>query len=412
MHFRDTIRLSYKSISINKGRAALTMLGIIIGVASVILMISVGGGAQRYILSQVASFGSDLIFIRNGPGDGKQSSGPPTTAVKQVLTLENYDKIKQQSWVMAVGAYVYSSLVVEYSGANYTTQVAGCTESDMSIFNTELEGGSFLSSDMVDSATHDAVLGHDIAHDLFGNEDPVGKRIKIKKDSYRVIGVVKPAGTRFFTNLDRQVYVPVSTLMRQLNIERLQFVTVKIGKTNPNDAKERLRILIREQNKLDNPTGDLAKDDFFIASQEDTMERAGVIGTVLQVLLSSIAAISLVVGGVGIMNIMYVSVTERTREIGLRKAIGAKRSDILKQFLYEAIMISVFAGILGALAGLVVSWLGLYALSKYQSGWSFTMPWNGMALGFGVSAAIGIIFGYFPARTAAKLSPIEALRYE
>jgi putative ABC transport system permease protein len=412
MRFRDTLRLSYRSLTVNKWRAALTMLGIVIGVASVILMIAVGRGAERYILSQVASFGSDLLFIRNGPGDGKQGAGPPTKGIKQVLTFDNYKKIKQQPWVTAAGAYVYSSLVVTYAGSSYISQIAGVTESDISIFNTELDSGDFFTSNSIDSAVHDAVLGSDIASDLFGNENPIGKQIKIKKDSYRVIGVMKPAGTRFFTNLDRQVYVPVTTLMRQLNVERLQFITVKIGKTNPEVAKDKLRIIIREQNNLDNPTGDLSKDDFFIASQEDVQQRAGVIGTVLQVLLTSIAAISLIVGGVGIMNIMYVSVTERTREIGLRKAIGARRSDILKQFLYEAIMISGFAGVIGALVGLAASWLSLYILSRYQSGWSFEMPWKGMALGFSVSAAIGIVFGYLPARKAAKLNPIEALRYE
>ncbi len=410
MRIRDTLKMSFAGLTVNKSRAALTMLGIIIGVASVILMISVGRGAENYILSQVASFGSDLIFIRNGPGDGKQAGPPEVT--KQVLTMNDFRKIKSQSWVTAAGANVYSSLVVTYAGANFTTQIAGVTESEPVIFSTEVQDGAFITSDDVDSAARVVVLGHDIADSLFGNEEPVGKNIKLKDQSYHVIGVMKPAGTKFFTNLDREVYVPVTAIMQQLNIERLQFITVKIGKTPPADAQERIRILLRDENKLDNPTGDLSKDNFFVATQEDTMQRAGVIGTILQVLLTSIAAISLVVGGVGIMNIMYVSVTERTREIGLRKAIGAKRTDILRQFLYEAVMISVFAGILGALAGLVASWLGLLILSKYQSGWSFEMPWSGMALGFGVSAAIGIIFGYFPARKAASLNPTEAMRYE
>jgi putative ABC transport system permease protein len=200
--------------------------------------------------------------------------------------------------------------------------------------------------------------------------------------------------------------------MTQLNMEKLQFMSVKTGTVATNEAKERIRIILRESHRIDNPTGDLSKDDFFIASQEDTAERAGMIGTILSVLLSSIASISLVVGGVGIMNIMYVTVTERTREIGLRKAIGARGQDILRQFLYEAIFLSVCAGILGIIVGMGFSWLGLQALAAYQKGWSFNMPWSGAALGFGVSVAIGIVFGYFPARKAAKLNPIEALRYE
>lgn len=412
MTIRDTLSISVKSLARNKKRSALTMLGIIIGIASVILMLSVGQAAERYILSQVASFGSDLIFVRNGPGDGRQGSGPPTQAVKQTITIDDFDKLKQQSWIRSVGADVYSDLLVEYEGQNFHVRVAGTAETEPIMFNTEIQDGSFYTEDDISSANAVTVIGSGLASDLFGAENPIGKRVKIQKKSYRVIGVMKPAGTKFFTDLDRQVYVPITTLMQQLNIDRLQFMTVKIGNTPPADAKERIRLLLRDTHKLDNPIGDLSKDDFFVATQEDIMQKAGIIGSILQILLTSIAAISLVVGGVGIMNIMYVTVTERTREIGLRKAIGANARDILAQFLSEAVVLSMLAGIAGIVAGLGMSWLGLLALSRYQSGWSFAAPLNAVALGFGVSVAIGIVFGYFPALRAAKLHPIEALRYE
>ncbi len=412
MTLKDTLSISLKSLARNKKRSALTMLGIIIGIASVILMLSVGQAAERYILSQVASFGSDLIFVRNGPGDGRQGSGPPTQAVKQTITIDDFDKLKQQSWIRSVGADVYSDLLVEYEGQNFHVRVAGTAETEPIMFNTEIQDGFFYTSDDIASANSVTVIGSGLASDLFGAENPIGKRVKIQKKSYRVIGVMKPAGTKFFTDLDRQVYVPITTLMQQLNIDRLQFMTVKIGNTPPSDAKERIRLLLRDTHKLDNPTDDLSKDDFFVATQEDIMQKAGIIGNILQILLTSIAAISLVVGGVGIMNIMYVTVTERTREIGLRKAIGANARDILAQFLSEAVVLSILAGIAGIVTGLGMSWLGLLALARAQSGWSFAAPLNAVALGFGVSVAIGIIFGYFPARRAAKLHPIEALRYE
>lgn len=397
----------------HRRRAALTMLGIVIGVASVILMLSVGHAAENYILSQVASFGSDLLFVRNGPGDGSTGAGPPTMTVKQTLTLDDYRKIRKQPWVSAISGTYYQDLLVEYQSVSFRKRVSGVTESDADIFNTKIAVGRFLAEDEVDSRARVAVLGSDVAEDLFGQEDPLGKRVKIQKLYYRVIGVLEPAGTRFFTNLDQSVYVPVTSLMQALNKNRLQFISIKIGGLDPEEAKERIRILLREAHNLDNPTGELSKDDFFVATQEDTAERAGVIGSVLQILLVSIAAISLVVGGVGIMNIMFVTVTERTREIGLRKAIGARRRDILRQFLYEAVLICLFGGAIGAIVGIAFSWLGIWLLVQYQSpSWTFVFPMDGVLWGMGVSMAIGIVFGYYPAKQAAALDPIRALQYE
>lgn len=412
MLLRDVLKISLASLTRNKSRAALTMLGIIIGIASVILMMSVGKAAEGFIMSQVASFGSDMLIIRSGSGDGKQSSGPPTSVVKQTLTVKDYKRLKQQGWVRLASANLFNNLNVEYLSESIRSQIAGAAETGLAMYNAEVDRGNFFSLEDVDARANVVVLGMDLAKDLFGEEDPLGKTIKISKRSYKVIGVLKPAGTRFFTNLDRQAYIPYTTMMEEFNMERIQFINVKTGSVATNEAKERIRVILRELHRIDNPTGDLSKDDFFIGSQEDTAERAGAIGTILAVLLSSIAAISLIVGGVGIMNIMYVTVTERTREIGLRKAIGALYRDILRQFLYEALLLSVFAGILGVASGVGISWLGLKALASYQQGWAFSMPWSGIGMGFGVSVAIGIIFGYFPARKAAKLNPIEALRYE
>lgn len=412
MLLRDVIKISMASLTRNKSRAALTMLGIIIGISSVILMMSVGNAAESFIMSQVASFGSDMLIIRSGSGDGKQSSGPPTSVVKQTLTVKDYKRLKQQGWVRLASANLFNNVNVEYSSETIRSQIAGAAETGLAMYNAEIDRGTFFALEDVDAKAHVAVLGVDLAKDLFGEEDPLGKSIKISKRSYKVIGVLKPAGTRFFTNLDRQAYIPYTTMMEEFNMEHIQFINVKTGSVATNEAKDRIRVILRDLHRIDNPTGDLSKDDFFIGSQEDTAERAGAIGSILGILLSSIAAISLIVGGVGIMNIMYVTVTERTREIGLRKAIGALYGDILRQFLYEALLLSIFAGLIGVAFGVGLSWIGLKGLAAYQQGWTFSVPWSGVGMGFGVSVAIGIIFGYFPARKAAKLKPIEALRYE
>ena len=413
MRIRDSILMAWYSLLRNKGRAILTMLGIVIGVASVILMLSVGQAAQRLILSQVASFGSDMIFVRNGPGDGSQTNGPPNALAKETLTLKDYRKLRQQSWVRSVSANFMSDQYIEYGAFNRRRSIIGATEAGLVMFDAEIDRGAFLTPEDVDGRARFAVIGTTVADELFGQEDPLGKSIKIAKRPYRVIGILKPAGTRFFTNLDKAVYVPVTTLMQDQNAEHVQFISVRFGQISSNEAKERIRLLLRDQHSLDNPTGDLAKDDFFVAGQEDAQQRAGVIGNILSVLLGSIAAISLIVGGVGIMNIMFVSVTERTREIGLRKAVGAKHADIMAQFLSEAIMLCVFGGLVGVSIGVGFSWLGIKALQAFQSAdWSYAIPFNGIAMGLGVSTAIGVVFGYYPARKAAQLNPIQALQYE
>ncbi|MDF1496933.1 MAG: ABC transporter permease [Patescibacteria group bacterium] len=414
MKISDLFQISWQNLIRNRRRAALTMLGIIIGVMSVILMLSVGQAAENYILGQVASFGSDLIIVRSGPGDGSgNSAGPPNMTQKQSVDLDDYKRLRRENWIQAISASYFSDLLVEYQGASITPRVAGVTQDETVVYNTTIKEGNFISESDVDTGARVVVLGIDAADDLFGQEDPLGKRVKIKKQNYRVIGVLDRAGTRFFTNLDKGVYVPVTTLMRDLNQDYVFSLSLKIGNMSSDEAKERIRIILRDTHNLDNPEGDLAKDDFFIAGQEDTAAAAGMIGDILQVLLASIAAISLIVGGVGIMNIMFVTVTERTREIGLRKAVGARQGDILSQFLIEAVVLCIVGGMIGVLLGIAISWSGIQILRAFESdNWIFAIPWDGVFLGLGVSTAIGIIFGYIPARRAAKYNAIKALQYE
>lgn len=411
MRIRDLLPLSYKALVNNKGRTALTMLGIIVGIASVMLMLSVGEAAQRFLLSQVASFGSDLIFIANGRGN-ETRGGPPSLLTKQTLTVKDYKKLKGLVWSKAVNATILTRDLVSFGEVNRIAQVSGSAPDEILVFNEVVSNGRYLSNEDLESHARVIVLGSKLAIRLFGEENPIGRIMKVAKQPFRVIGVLAPAGTRFFADADEQIIIPFTTSLDLYHKERLNFLAIKTGDIRPSEAKNLVRIALRETHNLDNPDGELAKDDFRVASQEDAIKNADTIGSILQILLGSIASISLLVAGIGIMNIMYVAVTERTREIGLRKAVGARSGDILGQFLAEAILLTSFSGIMGVLFGMCVSWLAIQIVLHFQAGWTFVIPWPAAALGFCVSAAIGIVFGYFPARGAARLNPIDALRDE
>ncbi len=411
MRIQDLLPLSFKSLLVNKSRTFLTMAGVIIGVGSVILLLALGQAAERFLLFQVSSFGSDIIFVANGKGD-QDEAGPPSASIKQTLTLKDYRKLKAASWPKAVAASVITRDLVEYGGLSTLTQVTGTSPDEQIVFNETLEKGRYIGDDDIDSHTRVVMLGSKVADKLFGQEDPMGRILKIAKQPYKVIGVMAPAGTRFFSDADDQVYIPFTSFFDLYNKDRLNFIMIKAGDTSPREAKSFIRVALRETHNLNNPEGILSKDDFQVASQEDSEKNIGVIADILQMMLVTISSITLVVASVGIMNIMYVVVTERTREIGLRKAIGARREDILSQFLAEAVILTVIAGMIGIIGGILASYGLITLISSFQQGWTFAIPWDGVALGFCVSAAIGIIFGYFPARRAANLNPIEALRYE
>jgi ABC-type antimicrobial peptide transport system permease subunit len=362
MRIRDLVSISMTSLVRNKARAILTMLGIVIGIASVILMLSVGKAAERFLL-------------------------------------------------VIVGTIV-STAVVTYGPENMNVSVWGSTPGEIEIFTGTVAEGRFLLDDDVDGRTKVAVIGHGVARELFGDGSAVGKVIKVRRVNYRVVGVMEKAGTRFFTKLDDLVYIPVTSAMDLFNKDRLNFLSLKPLDMSPDEAKEEVRFVLRDTHKLDNPNGVLSKDDFRVGTQEDAQKNAGTIGQVLSILLGSIAAISLVVGGIGIMNIMYVTVTERTSEIGLRKALGAKQADVLGQFLAEAIAVTSVGGVIGIIFGIILSWLTIQILNSFQPGWTFMLNMESIVMAFSVSAAIGIVFGFNPARRASKLSPIEALRYE
>lgn len=386
------------------------MLGLVIGIMSVILMLSIGQAAERYLLSQIASsFSSDMIFAQNGRG--AESGGPPSPTQKKSLTDKDLAKLQSQTWLRVVEPFIVQSDLATFEGTSRRVSLNGVTNFSLDIYPDRPETGRFIDASDVDGHARIIVLGRAVAQDLFANSEPIGKSVKIGKRSYRVVGVMEKGGTRFFTNVDDQVYIPVTTAMDAYNRKNVDFIAMKTDLTI-NDAKDRIRDVLRDTHNIDNPNDDLSKDDFRLGAQADAAASAGQIGLILQVLLGSIAAISLLVGGIGIMNIMYVTVTERTAEIGLRKAIGARPNDILKQFLAEAIVVTALGGLIGILLGVSFSFLGITALASFQEGWSFAFPTDAIILAFSVSTGIGIVFGFFPARRAAKLSPMEALRYE
>lgn len=410
MKIRDILPMAFSSLTRNKSRTVLTMLGLVIGIMSVILMLSIGQAAERYLLSQIASsFSSDMIFAQNGRG--AESGGPPSPTQKKSLTDKDLEKLQSQAWLRVVEPFIVQSDLATFEGTSRRVSLNGVTNFSLDIYPDRPETGRFIDASDVDGHARIIVLGRAVAQDLFANSEPIGKSVKIGKRSYRVVGVMEKGGTRFFTNVDDQVYIPVTTAMDAYNRKNVDFIAMKTD-LSINEAKDRIRDVLRYTNNIDIPNDDLSKDDFRLGAQADAAASAGQIGLILQVLLGSIAAISLLVGGIGIMNIMYVTVTERTAEIGLRKAIGARPNDILKQFLAEAIVVTALGGLIGILLGVSLSFLGITALASFQAGWSFAFPTDAIILAFSVSTGIGIVFGYFPARRAAKLSPMEALRYE
>ena len=408
MTVQDLITSSFQSLSRTKGRSVLTMIGIIIGVLSVILMLSIGEAAQRYILAQISSFGSDVIFIQNG---APEESGEPTLFVKQSLTMKDVRKLETSSWVSLIVGKLNQQDQATGNGVDMTVQIVGTMPDDTRLNDLRVLEGTFITAAAVDGHAREAVLGYKVAKTMFGAEDAVGKSVKMNGGGFRVIGVMAEQGTKGFQDVDKQVYLPVSSALDLYNKQYLSLITVKT--TLPiAEAKERLRILLRERHNIDNPAGVLAKDDFNVQTQEDLVKSASTITNILQILLVAIAAISLLVGGIGIMNIMYVSVTERTKEIGLRKSIGAHERDILRQFLFEAIVQTLLGGFIGTVLGLGCSWLAVSIINNFQPGWTFVPSMRGIVLGISVSGLIGVIFGYFPAKRAARLHPIDALRFE
>ncbi len=419
MKLLELTKIAFIALKSNKVRSGLTMLGIIIGIASVIMMLSIGGGAQSLIVGQIASTGSNNIFIEPGAWDPKAGGDMMQQMTEQfeitTLTYDDAIEIEKDPLIELASPFTFGISRVIYRDVDEKITFMGVTPNANKIEEAYPILGRDISDEDIRSISKVAVLGYKIRQDLFGEEDPLGKKIRIKNVNFKIIGVMEERGTQMFQNLDEYIYIPLITAQKLLlGVDSVRQIMVKaISEDVIDEAVENIRLILREQHNIQNPENDLSKDDFKVMSQVETVEMVGQITGILVALLSSIAAIALFVGGIGIMNIMLVSVTERTREIGLRKAVGARNKDILCQFLIEAVVLTLLGGIIGFIVGLSFSFIIALVLSKVLGiVWDFVLPISAVILAFGVAAVVGLVFGIYPARKAANLDPITALRYE
>ncbi|HZI95665.1 MAG TPA: ABC transporter permease, partial [Candidatus Paceibacterota bacterium] len=402
----------------NKTRSALTILGIVIGISSVILMMSLGDGAQNLILGQIMSMGPNNVYVEPGAfttGGGDMTQQMMEGMEIKTLTLKDMEAIENDPLVEMVAPMVLSVARVVYKNNDEKVTLFGTTPAYNEITNSRTALGSDFTDFDVQSMSKVAVLGYKVKEDLFEDENPIGKIIRIKQTNFRIIGVMEEQGTQMFQNLDEYIYIPITTVQKfLLGINHVQSSVIEIVEQDKIDeAVEGIRLMLRERHNIYNPEGDLSKDDFKVVSGKETADLMNTVTSILSLLLSSVAAIALVVGGIGIMNIMLVSVVERTREIGLRKAVGARKKDILYQFLIEAMVLTGLGGILGILLGAILSYLVSVVLTMALGiEWEFVLSLSSIIIAFGVATGIGLVFGIYPARKAAKLSPIDALRYE
>lgn len=403
----DIFEETYSSLATNKVRTALTMLGIVIGIGSVIAMVSIGQGAQASIESSIQSIGSNLLIVMPGAQRGVGSQVSTGRGTAQSLTLDDATAIGNEILgIKGVAPEVSRRYQVVYSGKNTNTQIDGVTSAYPDVRTVEIDTGNFITDQQVSATSKVAVLGPTARDDLFGTDnDPLGQSIKINKIEFKVIGVTKSKGGSGFGSQDDMIFIPISTAQRFLSGD--EYVnTINIAAESADvmtDVQQQVTDLLLERHRISDST--LA--DFSILNQTDIVSAASSVTGTLTALLGAIAGISLLVGGIGIMNMMLTTVTERTREIGLRKAIGAKNGDISIQFLTESVMLTFSGGVLGVVLGWLISLL----MSSF-AGLNTQISTGSVFLAFGVSALIGIVFGYYPARRASGLNPIEALRYE
>ena len=415
MKYKDSIKISLITLKTNKMRSALTMLGIVIGVGSVIIMMSLGSGAQNLIVGQIASMGSNNIYIEPGSPAGSMSQQVIDQLGKVNLKAKDAEEIAKDPNVERVSVMLYGNGIVSYAGEDKKITFMGIDSEAMSISDLSIMSGRGINEDDVTGMARIVVLGYKLSRDLFGEEDPLGKFIRIKKLNLKVVGILEEKGGQIFQTFDDYAYIPITTTQKLLmGVDYINAILVQAKNEKVIDEiVENARIILREQHGIYNPEGDLTKDDFKVMSQVETASMITQITGALTAFLSSIAAIALIVGGIGIMNIMLVSVTERTKEIGLRKAVGARNKDILNQFLIESITLTLLGGTIGFIGGVSFSFLCSVVISQLlKTNWGFTIPVGAVVLAFGVAAIVGLIFGIYPAKKAAKLNPIEALRHE
>lgn len=404
MKTQDILQETYAALSANKARSGLTILGIVIGIASVIAMVSIGQGASGQIQSSIEGLGSNLLTVMPGfiqPGRGFVSAGRGSA---QSLTNDDVEELRKLAGIAYISPEIQRRFQIVAAGNNTNSTVIGATPEYVQVRNISPANGSFISESQMRSMGRVAVLGPTVAQDLFPDQDAIGKTIRINRVNFKIIGVLQPKGSAGFFNPDDAVFVPLTTMQKILaGTDYLSTIAVSVASKDlmPQVQEEATTALIQKHRV------DPQSPDFSIVSQADIVGTLTQVTNTFTIFLAAVAGISLIVGGIGIMNMMLTTVTERTREIGLRKAIGAKSRHISRQFLTEAVMLTFLGGVMGVALG----WILAFAVSQF-AGIATSVSISSVLLAFGVSAAIGIVFGYYPARRAASLNPIEALRYE
>ncbi|MBN1258190.1 ABC transporter permease [Candidatus Peregrinibacteria bacterium] len=412
MKLRYTFKTAVLGLRAHKSRSALTILGIVIGIMAIILVMSIGQGAEQLILNQIQGFGSRTISVE----PGREPKGPAdiyemfTDSLKEkdFKALQNPANVHGDNKVEPFVAYVDT---VAYENETKRTNIYGGSKLLLELFDVYPDEGVMFDDTDIRQLAGVAVIGENIKEELFGESDALGKKIKIKDKTFRIVGLLPKKGRVMMMDVDDMVIVPYTTAQKYLlGIKHFHAILIQAETEESVPlAVEDIKRTLRELHGITDPD----KDDFRVETMQDAVDRISIITSVLTLLLVSVAGISLVVGGIGIMNIMLVSVTERTREIGLRKALGATSGDVLTQFLLEAIILTVVGGIFGISGGALFSWLTALGLTHFGNlDWDFVFPLTAVFLGVGVSATVGLVFGIYPAKQAARKSPIEALRYE
>ncbi len=414
-----TLKQSIKILLANPVRTVLTTLGIMIGIATVILVLSAGTGFRSLIDSELKAYGTNTLFVetrtptttKNRNGSAISADTKRITSSVAITTLKNRDleDIKKLNNVVNDYGMVVGQKVISYRNVSKNVMFYGSSAARFEIDQNKLESGRFFNKREDSGAEQVTILGNKLAKDLFANNDPLGKLVRLGNLNFKVIGVYEPLGSLAGNN-DEMLYIPLITAQKKLlGIDYLLFGIIQVRDVNLSESTAiDITNLLRRNHRISNPD----KDDFLVQTQDQAMSTFNSIFDAITLLLITIAAVSLLVGGVGIMNIMYVVVTERTSEIGLKKALGAKKSDILNEFLLESILVTIVGGIIGIILGAFLAWLTSIIAIKSGLSWTFSVPWYAIIIAVGVSALIGIIFGVLPAKNAAKLDPIEALNHE
>lgn len=402
MLFWTILKVALRSLSANKLRTLLSMLGIIIGVGAVISMLALGAGAQKQVLDSIQSMGTNLLIVRSGQAGMRGVS----MGAQDNLTLNDAEALLQKiPAIITVSPVVGGSVQMKYFNKNVRTNVTGAAITYFEIRSFPVEQGRMFTEAEVNQNARVAVLGPVTAENLFGEQSAIGQTIKLKGINFKVVGVLKSKGDQGYFNPDDQAIIPYTTAMKQvLGLDYIREIDLQVDpKADLNQIQEQTATQLRKAHRLQPDV----PDDFNIRNQAEFIETASSFSRVFTVLLGGIASISLLVGGIGIMNIMLVTVTERTREIGVRKAIGARNRDILLQFLLESMLLSCTGGLIGVLTGLVTALL----ISRFSQ-FPTVIQLPSVLLAFGFAAGVGVFFGFYPANRAARLDPIEALRYE